>query len=128
MSVFVWCCVRSRFWHSVSAFCSAVGTAVLFVFAAWLSNGVFCSTAGKPNKHALVGALGVGGLASSRDGAAFGAGAAHMLRGARLALVLNSLSADFISASAALLREGGGFAALAQLSSAFIFVFVSIYV
>eukprot|EP00964_Phaeocystis_antarctica_P090608 scaffold57989_cov63-Phaeocystis_antarctica.AAC.1 len=48
-------------------------------------------------------------MSSSRGGAAFARGAARALCGGRLAVVLNSLSLDFISASAALLGEGGAF-------------------
>ena len=84
-------------------------------YAHWLGSVVH-ATAGRPYKHQLVSHLGaVRGdlraisLSSSRDGAAFARGAACALRSGRLAAVLNSLSADFISASAALLGEGGAF-------------------
>ena len=44
---------------------------------------------------------------SSRDGAAFALGAARLLGARRLRFALNSLSADFIACSFALLRQGG---------------------
>ena len=84
-------------------------------YAHWLGSVVH-ATAGRPYKHQLVSHLGAVlgdlraiSLSSSRDGAAFARGAACALRSGRLAAVLNSLSADFISASAALLGEGGAF-------------------
>ena len=84
-------------------------------YAHWLG-GVVHATAGQPYKHRLVNNLGAvrGGpkaisLSSSRGGATFAHGAARTLCGGRLAVVLNSLSLDFISASAALLGEGGAF-------------------
>eukprot|EP00964_Phaeocystis_antarctica_P122170 scaffold85826_cov71-Phaeocystis_antarctica.AAC.1 len=84
-------------------------------YAQWLG-GVVHATAGQPYKHRLVNNLGAvqGGpkaisLSSSRGGAAFARGAARALCGGRLAVVLNSLSLDFISASTALLGEGGAF-------------------
>ena len=84
-------------------------------YAHWLGSVVH-ATAGQPYKHRLVNDLGAvrGGpkaisLSSSRGGAAFARGAARALCGGRLAVVLNSLSLDFISASVALLGEGGAF-------------------
>ena len=46
-------------------------------------------------------------MLSSRDGAAFALGAARLLGARRLRLALNSLSADFIACSFALLRQDG---------------------
>merc|ERR1711938_130427 len=66
-------------------------------------------SAGAAHKHGLVRAQGVRRLLSSRDGAAFALGGGAAQGGRRLRLILNSLSLDFISASVALLGEGGAF-------------------
>ena len=84
-------------------------------YAHWLGGGVH-GTAGRLHKHALLRGLGVFRSASSRDAATFAHGAAHACHAARLRLVLNSLSTDFISASAALLGEGGAFEEIGKRS------------
>ena len=66
------------------------------------------ATVGRPYKHFYLHALGLKGRTlSSRDGGAFVVGQSTMLRGSRLRGVLNSLSADFIAGSFALLGEDG---------------------
>ena len=77
-------------------------------YAHWLGVSVL-GTAGRLHKHTLLRGVGVCRSASSRDAATFAYGAARTYHAARLSLVLNSLSTDFISASAALLGEGGAF-------------------
>jgi hypothetical protein len=52
-------------------------------------------------------ALGLASLGSSRDATAFACGAARLAGGARLQLILNSLSLDFIAASFASVAESG---------------------
>ena len=65
-------------------------------------------TVGRPYKHWYLHGMGLRGeTLSSRDGGAFLAGAAALVRASRLRFVLNSLSADFIAGSFALLGEGG---------------------
>ena len=68
------------------------------------------STAGGRNKHQQLRSVGVTWLSSSRDPAAFAAATASASAAGRHPHgVLNSLSADFIAVSFALLREGGSF-------------------
>ena len=64
------------------------------------------ASAGRPAKHAVLRMTGVQRLSSSRAGAAF-ATATALLRGARSAVVLSSLSFDFSAASYAMLGEAG---------------------
>ena len=64
------------------------------------------ANAGRSFKHAYLRRLGLARMLSSRDGAAFALGAARLLGARRLHLALNSLSADFIACSFALLRQG----------------------
>ena len=77
-------------------------------YAQWLCAPALC-TAGAPHKHRLLRRQGVALMASSRDATASTLGAQRYLCGLRLHAVLNSLSADFISAACALLGERGRF-------------------
>ena len=77
-------------------------------YAHWLSGRVV-GTAGRPHKHALVCAMNVRALCSSRDGAAFVFGTTRLLTGGRSHAVFNSLSLDFIAASFASLGQHGAF-------------------
>ena len=77
-------------------------------YAHWLHVDV-TGTAGRPQKHRPLRLQRVGRLCSSRDATAFSCGTARAHCGGRLQLVLNSLSADFISVSAAMLGERGVF-------------------
>ena len=61
------------------------------------------ATAGRPRKHRVLRCVGVARAMSSRDGGGFAVGAAVALSGSRLRGVLNSLSADFVCVSLALL-------------------------
>ena len=76
-------------------------------YAQWLRSRP-STTVGQPQKHRFLHHAGFcGRTLSSRDGGAFALGASAQLRGSRLRGVLNSLSADFIACSFALLGEDG---------------------
>jgi NADPH:quinone reductase-like Zn-dependent oxidoreductase len=77
-------------------------------YAKWLGVAVD-GTAGKPHKHRALRQLGVHITTSSRDALASASGIARVHLGRRFHAVLNSLSLDFISLSAAVLGEGGAF-------------------
>jgi 3-oxoacyl-(acyl-carrier-protein) synthase/NADPH:quinone reductase-like Zn-dependent oxidoreductase len=77
-------------------------------YALWL-RALPVGSAGRSHKHAHLSAAGVDTLCSSRDGAAFAVGATRLLCATRFSALLNSLSLDFITASFALLGEGGAF-------------------
>jgi len=98
-------CRRQR--SVLHAATGGVGLAAI-EYVHWLGGDVL-ATAGRPEKHRLLRTLGIGPLCSSRDGSAFARAAACLLGGARIHLVLNSLSSDFPSASVALLGEAGRF-------------------
>ena len=68
---------------------------------------IVAATVGSRFKHWHV--EGVTWRSSSRDAAAFGVGLSTALKAARLHATINSLSLDFIAASAAALCEGGAF-------------------
>ena len=73
-------------------------------------------TAGRPHKHVRLRAMLIDVVCSSRYGAAFAMGAARLLGASRSHMVHNSLSADFVSASFALLGEGGHFEEIGKRS------------
>ena len=84
--------------------------------ACWVGVAVDGS-AGQPHKHAhLRSELGVRRSFSSRGAAALGWGVSRVQLGRRLHSTLNSLSADFISCSLALLSEGGAFCEIGKRS------------
>ena len=63
---------------------------------------------GRPYKHFYLHKMGLAGRTlSSRDGSAFALGASKLLGSGRLRFSLNSLSADFIACTFALLRQDG---------------------
>ena len=63
---------------------------------------------GRPYKHFYLHKMGLAGRTlSSRDGGAFALGASKLLGSGRLRFSLNSLSADFIACTFALLRQDG---------------------
>ena len=74
------------------------------------SLGAACvGTAGQPHKHSPLRATRIGELCSSRDGAAFVAGAVLLGTATPLHTMFNSLSFDFIKVLFALLCEGVDF-------------------
>jgi len=76
-------------------------------YAHWLGSRA-SATVGRPYKHFYLNRMElVGATLSSRDGSAFAMGAGRLLGSSRFRFTLNSLSADFIAGSFALLREDG---------------------
>ena len=84
-------------------------------YAHWLGARV-AGTVGRPHKHVGLRALGVNTTCSSRDASAFACGVLCAVSGYRLHVVLNSLSADFISATFACTGECGTFAEIGKRS------------
>ncbi|EOD17532.1 hypothetical protein EMIHUDRAFT_255911 [Emiliania huxleyi CCMP1516] len=118
-----WCTVHVAFVRSrlvgsrrllVHATAGGVGLAAS-EYAAWLRLRLF-GTAGAPRKHHLLRCCGVRSTASSRQAASCGHSLASQLGGRRLDGVLNSLSADFISTSFALLAPAGRFEEIGKRS------------
>jgi len=92
----------------VHAVAGGVGLVATEYFA-WL-NLTTLGTVGQPYKHAALHSEGISVLCcSSRSAGAFTAGLARGMKRARLHSVLNSLSADFTTASFASLGENGCF-------------------
>jgi NADPH:quinone reductase-like Zn-dependent oxidoreductase/3-oxoacyl-(acyl-carrier-protein) synthase len=77
-------------------------------YALWLRVDL-TTTAGRAHKQQHLWSFGATRLCSSRHPSAFVVGSFRLAATQRLHAVLNSLSADFISASAALLTESGAF-------------------
>ena len=75
-----------------------------------------CGSAGRPLKHREALHHQLSDTFASRDAAAFCVGACQHLGGARLHAVLNSLSADFIATSIAMLASCGDFAEIGKRS------------
>ena len=84
-------------------------------YAQWVC-AASLGTAGRLHKHAPLRAMGLDSLGSSRESAAFAAGAARLLKATRSYMTLNSLSGDFIAASFAALGEGGAFQEIGKRS------------
>ena len=94
--------------HAAAGGVGCVGTTL-----AWHAGAFVQATAGGVAKHAMLRVWEVVHIASSRDASAF---AAYVARGARLHSLINALSNDFISTSAALLASGGAFVEIGKNS------------
>ena len=96
--------------HSVLLHAGAGGVGLAAAeYSHWLGARVTASV-GRPYKHFYLHRMGLAGrTVSSRDGGAFALGASRLLGAARLRFTLNSLSADFIACSFALLSQSGCF-------------------
>ena len=112
-----WCTVhmsllaaRPAAGHSVLLHAGAGGVGLAAgEYSHWLGARVTASV-GRPYKHFYLHRMGLAGrTVSSRDGGAFALGASRLLGAARLRFTLNSLSADFIACSFALLGQSGCF-------------------
>ena len=91
----------------VHAGAGGVGLVVLEMLRSMGADAII--TAGRPSKHRILHGVDAGRRTSSRDAHAFVFGGATVLRASRADGVINSLSADFIPSSAALLKEGAAF-------------------
>ena len=98
---------RLRTGCSIVVHAAAGGVGLASIEYVHLLRAVLRGTAGRPHKHSILVTSGVGGLSSSREGAAFAVGNSRLLNACRSHAVLNSLSLDFIAVSFASLCEGG---------------------
>jgi enoyl-CoA hydratase/carnithine racemase/NADPH:quinone reductase-like Zn-dependent oxidoreductase/3-oxoacyl-(acyl-carrier-protein) synthase len=99
-------CVRVYSKASMLIHAAAGGVGWIGTMLTWHAGAYVQATAGGVAKHAMLRMSNVVHIASSRDASAF---AAHRVRSTRLNSLINALSKDFISTSAALLASGGTF-------------------